>query len=176
MRLVASRGIPSGAGRLKKDRDEEGTIETKYCITCGDELHPERARKYGYCTKPECRGRNARGLRVAAVGVNKAADQFVVLNEETEREAASGRYKKQPGAVGPAPMPPRPATAAHRKPAPEVVPHSARRTRPAWSEAQERLAITYRDMGLTPEAIGNKLGIGRRLVTQILLRAPRARR
>jgi hypothetical protein len=157
-------------------RNEEGTIDTKHCVTCGDELHPERAQRYGYCTKRECRRRNARGLRVAAVGVNKAADQFVVLNEQTEREAASGRYKKQPGAVGPGPTPPGPTTAGRgRKPAPEVVPHSARRTRPLWTESQERLAITYRDMGLTPDAIARKLGMGRHLVTQILLRAPRRR-
>jgi hypothetical protein len=156
--------------------EREEIIEGKRCITCGDELHPERAKKYDYCTKPECRRKNARGLRIAAVGVNKAADQFVVLNEQTEKEAASGRYKKQPGAVGPAQAPSSRPAAGGRKPAPEVAPHStARPTRPAWSESQERLAITYRDMGLAPDAIAKKLGIGRHLVTQILLRAPRRR-
>jgi hypothetical protein len=24
------------------------------CITCGTELHPERAQKYNYCMSPEC--------------------------------------------------------------------------------------------------------------------------
>src|SRR5947209_19235511 len=70
------------------------------CVTCGEELHPERAEKYDYCTKPECRERNARGIQVAAVGVNKAADQFVVLDERTKREMASGRFKKRPEAGG----------------------------------------------------------------------------
>src|SRR2546428_4512291 len=66
------------------------------CVTCGKELHPERAEKYDYCTDPECRQRDARGLEMVAVGVNKAADQYMVLDEQTKREMASGRFKKQP--------------------------------------------------------------------------------
>jgi len=66
------------------------------CVTCGDELHPDRAEKYNYCTKRECRHQNAKALPIVAVGVNKAADQFVVLDERTEKELASGRYKKVP--------------------------------------------------------------------------------
>jgi DNA-binding transcriptional regulator LsrR (DeoR family) len=38
------------------------------------------------------------------------------------------------------------------------------------------LAHTYRAMGLTPDAIAKKLGIGRRLVIQMLLAAPRTER
>ena len=48
------------------------------CVTCGSELHPERAEKYDYCTKRECPEQNARPLTIAAVGVNKAADQYLV--------------------------------------------------------------------------------------------------
>src|SRR6266508_5859289 len=70
------------------------------CVTCGEELHPERAEKYDYCTRPDCRERNARGLQIVAVGVNKAADQYVVLNERTKQEMASGRYKKEPEVPG----------------------------------------------------------------------------
>lgn len=66
------------------------------CSICGDELHPERAEKYDYCTKRSCRERAAKALRIASVGVNKAADQFVVLDEHTEREMAKGRFKKEP--------------------------------------------------------------------------------
>jgi hypothetical protein len=152
------------------------TNETKNCITCGDELHPERAEKYDYCTKPECRRRNARGLDVVAVGVNKAAEQFVVRNEKTADEAASGRYKKQPGTVGSAGQLPT-RDAVGRRPAPEIVPRSsAGSSGPRWSKAQENLALTYRDMGLAPDAIAKKLGISPRLVTQMLLAAPRTRR
>jgi hypothetical protein len=143
-------------------------------VTCGDELHPERAEKYDYCTKTECRRRNARGLRIAAIGVNKAADQYVVLDEQTEKEAASGRYKKQPDAAGAGD----PVSPAHRSvgraAAPEVVPRSSRRASVGgWTSAQENLALTYRDMGLTPDAIAKKLGISARVVTRILLNAPR---
>ena len=147
-------------------------------MTCGDELHPERAERYDYCTKSECRRVNARGLRMAAVGVNKAADQFVVLDEETEREASSGRYKKQPDAGGSVRARVRTGDGVRRAAAAgEIVPHSSGRSaRRRWTQAQENLAITYRDMGLAPDAIAKRLGISSRLVTQILLGAPPRKR
>lgn len=113
---------------------------------------------------------------MAAVGVNKASDQFVVLNEQTAAEAASGRYRKQPGQVGPAAIRPGTDDARGGGPAPEVVPRSSgRSTSRPWTQVQENLALTYRDMGLSPDAIARKLGIGRGLVTRILLSAPRRR-
>ena len=42
------------------------------CVTCGDALHPERAEKYRYCTKPACQERNAKGVTIVAVAVNVA--------------------------------------------------------------------------------------------------------
>ena len=141
------------------------------CTFCGDELHPERAEKYDYCTKPSCRGRGARALTIASVGVNKAADQFVVLDDRTEREMAKGRFKKEPEASGSSRRPRTPATHA-KQPVPELVPRSsAHPSRPRWSQAQERLALTYRAMGLTPEQIASKIGVTPYLVTQILLAA-----
>ena len=35
------------------------------CTICGDELHPERAEKYDYCTKRSCRGRAAKAPTIA---------------------------------------------------------------------------------------------------------------
>lgn len=114
---------------------------------------------------------------MAAVGVNKAADQFVVLDEKTQHEAASGRYKKVPDSVAPASSERRPREAEGRKPAPQVVPSSSARSRARpWSSAQENLAVTYRDMGLTPEAIARKLGVSARVVTQMLLGRDPSRR
>jgi hypothetical protein len=142
------------------------------CITCDDELDPERAEKYDYCTKPECRERNARGLQIVAVGVNKAADQFLALNERTKREMAAGRYKRQPEA-------PRSSRGASRSGrtrtggrAPVLIPRpSAGSSGPRWSEAQENLALIYRDMGVKPHEIAKRLGVSQYLVTQILLGA-----
>ena len=143
------------------------------CVTCGDELHPERAERYDYCTKPECRERSAKPLPIAAIGVNKAADQFVLLDERTERELAGGRYRKVPEAAGRPPRRSRTAPPVRaRREAPVLVPRSsAGASRPRWSEAQENLALTYRAMGLRPDAIATKLGVSPYLVTQILLAA-----
>ncbi len=125
------------------------------CTICGDELHPERAEKYDYCTQRSCVERGAKAVRIASVGVNKAADQFVVLDERTEREMAKGRFKKEPEATGTPRRRPRTPPAHTPAAVPEVVPTSSvRPSRPRWSPAQERLALTYRAMGMTPEQIG----------------------
>ena len=34
------------------------------CISCGEELDPERAAKYDYCTKPECRVPRAEAVAI----------------------------------------------------------------------------------------------------------------
>ena len=65
------------------------------CVTCGAELHPERAKKYDYCMSPECQKKNLRGLTMVAVGVNKAAEQYLLLDEDTRAELASGKYHDQ---------------------------------------------------------------------------------
>ena len=65
------------------------------CVTCGSELHPERAEKYDYCTKRECRERNAKPLTIAAVAVNKAADQYLVLDDRAREDLAAGSYQDQ---------------------------------------------------------------------------------
>jgi hypothetical protein len=142
------------------------------CITCHDELDPERAEKYDYCTKPQCRERNARGLQIVAVGVNKAADQYVTLNERTEEEMAAGRYKTQPEAPRSSRRAARPGRAGTPGRAPVLVPRaSAGSSGPRWSEAQEHLAMIYRDLGLKPHEIAKRLGVSQYLVTQILLGA-----
>jgi hypothetical protein len=65
------------------------------CVTCGAELHPERAKKYDYCLSPECQKKNLKGLTMVAVGVNKAAEQYLLLDEDTKAELASGKYHDQ---------------------------------------------------------------------------------
>lgn len=114
---------------------------TKKCITCGDDLHPERAKKYGYCMKPECQAKNLKSLTMVAVGVNKSAEQYMLLDEDTKAQLARGRYHDQrrgsfgqpepapgkptpvnpgtgtsPGTAKPGPVNPGTGTAGARKP------------------------------------------------------------
>ena len=65
------------------------------CITCGSELHPDRAKKYNYCMKPECQEKNLKGLNMVAIGVNKSAEQYLLLDEQTRNEMASGKFADQ---------------------------------------------------------------------------------
>ena len=65
------------------------------CVTCGSELHPERAEKYDYCMAPECQEKNLKGLTMVAVGVNKSAEQYMLLDDETRDELARGKYHDQ---------------------------------------------------------------------------------
>jgi hypothetical protein len=90
------------------------------CITCGGELHPERAKKYNYCMKPDCQAKNLKGLTMVAVGVNKSAEQYMLLDEDTKTELAEGKYHDQRrGSFGVPTSPPEassgePATPAQR--------------------------------------------------------------
>jgi hypothetical protein len=159
------------------------------CVTCGAELHPERAEKYNYCMAAECQDKNARGLTMVAVGVNKSAEQYLILDENTREELASGKYHDQRrGSFGPqaarqpsgptAPASP-PARAPASPPAGRPAP-SARRParaaaprppRPPWTRSQEKLALLYNEQGIRPDEIAQKLGVSRYLVTQIILAA-----
>jgi hypothetical protein len=145
------------------------------CITCGAELHPERALKYDYCMAPACQEKNAKGLTMVAVGMNKAADELVILDERTRAELASGRYQDQRrGSFGK----PVPAAGSPARRAPAASPAQPRPVqsrpvpaRPRWSRSQERLALLYNEQGLRPAEIAGKLGVSTYLATQIILAA-----
>jgi len=126
---------------------------------------------------PECQEKNAKGLTMVAVGVNKAAEQYMILDESTRDEIASGKYHDQRrGSFGttvtssvPAPAPtavpePRPTAPRQRSAAPKVA-------RKPWSQRQQRLALLYNEQGLRPDEIAEKIGLSRYLVTQIILNA-----
>jgi hypothetical protein len=150
------------------------------CITCGTELHPERARKYNYCMARECQEKNAKGLTMVAVGMNKAADELMILDERTEAELASGRYRDQRrGSFGTSPAAAAPGTTARdaKQPARRASEQPARRaaapaavSRP-WTDRQERLALLYNEQGLRPAEIAAKLGVSTYTATQIILAA-----
>jgi DNA-binding CsgD family transcriptional regulator len=148
------------------------------CVTCGSELHPERAERYSYCTKRECREQNARPLTIAAVAVNKAADQYLVLDERTTQDLAAGRYQDQrkSSAVTGGPRRGR-ARAPAAGPRPTRRASARQRPRRSWTRAQEELALIYSARGMRPDEIAERLGLSRYTVTQLLLSAKdRARR
>src|SRR5215469_12901674 len=164
------------------------------CVTCGRELHPERAKKYNYCMSRECQEKNLKGLTMVAVGVNKAAEQYMLLDDRTKEDLASGKYHDQrrgsfgtsvgsaPAGTAPAPAPaaavPAPAPAAEQRPAERGTPRRRSRapaapaaTRQPWSRSQQKLALLYNEQGLRPDEIAQKLGLSRYIVTQIILNA-----
>jgi hypothetical protein len=155
------------------------------CITCGTELHPERAKKYNYCMSPECQAKNAKGLTMVAVGVNKAAEQYMILDDQTQEELASGKYHDQRrGSFGTSPASAAQAESPAARPEPSQRDRTAAQPRPPrprqpapqprpvrhpWSKRQERLALLYNEQGLRPDEIAQKIGLSRYLVTQIIL-------
>ena len=142
------------------------------CVTCGSELHPERAEKYDYCTTRECREKNARPLTIAAIGVNKAADQYLVLNDQAREELAAGKYQDQrkSSSVTDGPRHQRaPAGSPAGKPTPGRP--TPQPPRPSWTKAQEDLALIYSSRGMRPDEIAERLGVSRYTVTQIILAA-----
>jgi DNA-directed RNA polymerase subunit N (RpoN/RPB10) len=148
------------------------------CVTCGTELHPERAEKYDYCTKPACRQENAKPLTIAAVGVNKAADHYMVLDDRAKEDLAAGKYqdaRKSSSITGERsrggariPSAGKPVRPAHPGRAPTRPP-----ARPSWTRAQEDLALIYSNQGVRPDEIASRLGVSRYTATQMILAAKR---
>ena len=153
------------------------------CITCGTELHPERAQKYNYCMAPECQEKNAKGLTMVAVGMNKAAEEFMILDEGTAEDLASGKYRDQrrgsfgTSAPGPGPRTAPRASGPSARPAGDAKPRPKRpspASAPAprlWTPRQERLARIYNEQGLRPAEIAQKLGVSPYMASQIILAA-----
>jgi hypothetical protein len=120
------------------------------CITCGTELHPDRAKKYNYCMSPACQEKNAKGLTMVAVGVNKAAEQYMILDDQTKEELARGKYHDQrrgsfgtsPASAVPAPASPpaAPARPAADKPSQPAGHQPQAGAQPARAAAQARPA------------------------------------
>jgi hypothetical protein len=142
------------------------------CVTCGSELHPERAEKYDYCMKRECRERNARDLKILAYAVNKAADQYEVADGRTRAEAAA--RAEAPGRRASFQASKRPAGAA--RPRPRRRAGETRDPGPSWTASQQHLAGIYSDRGMRPDEIAEKLGLPRRTVIQMLLGLSPSRR
>jgi hypothetical protein len=168
------------------------------CVTCGTELHPERAEKYDYCLVPECQRKNLKPLTMVAVGVNKSAEQYLLLDDKTRDDLAQGKFHDQrrasfgtsvpsaetapprtapagtasPGTASPgtAPVRPvRPSGPPSGRPSPARPTPSRPTPRRPWSKSQEKLALLYNEQGRRPDEIAQKLGLSTYLVTQIIL-------
>ena len=132
---------------------------------------------------PECQQKNANGLTMVAIGMNKAADELLILDDRTREELARGKYRDQRrGTFGPpAPAAEPRAPAGERRPARSELTAPQTRAAPQsrvgpparkpWSRSQERLALLYNEQGLRPSDIAAKLGISGHLATQIILAA-----
>jgi hypothetical protein len=131
---------------------------------------------------PECQEKNLKGLTMVAVGVNKSAEQYLLLDEETKDELARGKFHDQRrGSFGTSvPSPASTSATATLQPARRDRPAQPRppqsrpaRSRPAprrpWSKSQEKLALLYNEQGRRPEEIAQKLGLSTYLVSQIIL-------
>jgi hypothetical protein len=163
------------SGGRRRDRQGEEDVIVARCITCGTPLHPERAEKYDYCTKPDCRAKNARGLTIAAVGVNKAADQYIVLDERTQEEMAGGRYLDARRASSISPAQPR-LRRRSIHPAASPAERLPRSQQPAesWTEPQQNLALALHMTGKkTLEEIAERLKRRPETVAEMIVAAKR---
>jgi hypothetical protein len=155
------------------------------CVTCGRELHPERAEKYDYCTDRKCQERNAEGLTIVAIGVNKAADQYQVLDQRTQEKLATGKYVEEmaSGRQQDRRRDPVGTSRGHRRERARGPAHPARAARnraaapashrPAWTDSQQELALIYNARGIRPGEIAEKLGLSTYTVTQMILEGRR---
>ena len=146
------------------------------CVTCGTVLHPERAEKYDYCTKADCQAKNARSLTIASVGVNKAADQYVILDERTQREMAGGRYQDPRRAISISHARPRPRGRGSQKAATPagVMIHGSEQPAESWTEPQQNLALALHMTGKkTLEEIAERLKLRPDTVAKMIVAAKR---
>jgi DNA-binding CsgD family transcriptional regulator len=155
----------------------ETSNKVTQCVTCGAELHPERAEKYSYCTRRACREENAKPLTIAAVGVNKAADHYLVLNDQAREDLAAGKYQDQRKSSSITGARARdggriPRAGTRARPTPRKAP-ARRPAGPSWTTAQEDLARIYSDRGMRPDEIADRLGVSRSTATQMILAARR---
>lgn len=74
------------------------------CVTCGDEILPERAELgFEYCTKAACVRENGAGLIVAEISQHKSNPEYVILNgergERALKDMREGKYRRDPVVV-----------------------------------------------------------------------------
>ncbi len=126
--------------------------------------------------KPECQAKNLRGLTMVAVGVNKSAEQYMLLDEDTKADLARGKYHDQrrgtfgrpesapgqpetarPAAAGPAS--PAPASPPPGSPAPDRTAPAPDRTAPARAARTQPAPASPRPPRLPGTASQRRLAV-----------------
>lgn len=74
------------------------------CVTCGDNILPERAELgFQYCTKRNCVRENRQGLTVIEIAQHKTNSEYVILQgeagEQALRDMRDGKYRRDPVVV-----------------------------------------------------------------------------
>lgn len=115
------------------------------CPTCGDVVHPDRVELgYHYCLKDECVAANYRPAVYLEVGQTKTNATYVRADEQTLREIADGKYKRDPVVVK------RQTTAA---PPAKVKGTFTPPKRETVNAARVRYVQSLADQGLSPDRI-----------------------
>jgi hypothetical protein len=155
-------------------REEEGVTVSR-CVACGTELHPERAERYDYCTDPDRQAKNARSLTIASVGVNKAADQYVILDEHTKEEMAGGRYQDSRRTSSISHASARPARSrTHRADTPAGQQGRSEQPAEPWTRSQQNLALALHVTGRkTLDEIAKRLRLRPDTVARMIVAAKR---
>jgi hypothetical protein len=117
-------------------------------------------------------------LPILALGVNKAADHYRVLDERTREKMATGEYveemasgrqdrRRAPAADGGGRRQGPRGPAAPARPGRD--PRAPGKAGRPWTRAQQDLALIYNARGLKPDEIADKLGLRTYTVTQMIL-------
>jgi hypothetical protein len=74
------------------------------CVTCGDQILPERAELgFKYCTRRKCVHENREGLTVLEIGQHKTNAEYVILGgasgEQALKDMREGKYRRDPVVV-----------------------------------------------------------------------------
>jgi hypothetical protein len=74
------------------------------CVTCGDQILPERAELgFKYCTRRKCVYENREGLTVVEIGQHKTNAEYVILGgasgEQALKDVREGKYRRDPVVV-----------------------------------------------------------------------------
>jgi hypothetical protein len=74
------------------------------CVTCEDEILPERVELgFTYCTKKDCVRQNARAMTVVEIGQTKTNPEYIVLEgavgERALKDMREGKYRRDPVVV-----------------------------------------------------------------------------